>query len=199
MSAIAEPVPESLLTYEQYLEEFATQPPTMQPYEIIEGVRQTVNSPLLIHQIITLNLAQILRMHPALSGKGIVVVAPFDVVIRRLPRLKVRQPDVLFLSQERLEQSGGVWMQGPLEVAPELVVEILSPNETPRTIRSKIEDFRSIGVTECWIVGPDSETVQVLRLTSDGIETVDIYGYEHTFQSLAFPELTITVADIFLP
>lgn len=189
--------PQKLLTYEEYLEGFMNERPTLQPYDIIEGVRTFMNSPLLVHQIVQLNIAELFRRYQRASGRGITVPAPFDVLIRRTPRLQVRQPDVLFISNDRLERAGGIMMEGPLEQPPQLVVEILSPSETRRTVQDKIEDFRSIGVEEAWLVSSQSETVQVLRLTADGVEIVALYGFNQSVTSLAFPDMTLSLEDIF--
>lgn len=199
--AVAEPKSPAIareeLTYEQYLEEFFREPTTMQPYEIIEGVRIELNAPLLVHQRVVLNIADLWRRYERKRRKGFVVVSPFDVVVSRRPQVRTRQPDVLFISKERLKQAGGMQMEGPLGVAPELIAKVLSPSETPRTPCDKIEDFRSIGVQECWIVSPSAETVEVQRLTSEGIETVAVYAYSQSVTSLIVPDLTIKVADIF--
>src|SRR5205085_720051 len=102
---------------------------------------------------------------------------------RHTPKLRTRQPDIFFITKERLSQNDTVLERGPLEVAPELVVEVISLSETPRTIGDKIEDFREAGVQECWVVGPNSETVQVLRLSSEGVETIRTYAFGETVQS----------------
>ena len=70
------------------------------------------------------------RGYTRASGVGKVITAPYDVLIRRLPKLQTRQPDVLLISWARLAQGGGVPKVGPLPVARELVVEILSDSET---------------------------------------------------------------------
>ncbi len=189
MATAAKGASPPLLTYEQYMAEFLTEPPTMQPYEIIEGIRHFMNTPNWRHQRIVLNIAEALHRYEEESGKGVVGLLPFDVIIRRVPRLQTRQPDVFFVSHERLEQGGGVPAAGPLEVGPELVVEVLSPSETPCSLQGKLEDYRSIGVQECWIVSPDAETVQVLRLAPEKIETVATYAYDHTLHSAIFPDL----------
>ena len=64
------------------------------------------------------------------SGLGVIVSAPYDVLIRRVPKLQTRQPDALFVSHARLAQGGGIPEIGPLEVAPELVVEIISTRDS---------------------------------------------------------------------
>ena len=187
-----------LLTYERYVQDFMNERPILQPYAIIEGVRYPMNSPLLIHQIVQLNIGELFRHSQRATGTGLTVVAPFDVVIRQLPRLQVRQPDVLFITRDRIEQAGGIMMEGPLTVPPQIVVKILSPSETASIVRDKIEDFRRIGVEEAWLVSSQAETVQILRLSADGMETVAIYANGQTLQSRVFPDMTFALADIFV-
>lgn len=186
-----------LLTYERYVEEFMNERPTLQPYAIVEGVRIFMSSPLLIHQRIVIKLILLLSAYEQMRRNGIVIAAPFDVLIRRTPRLQVRQPDVLFITNDRVEQAGGVMMEGPLTTAPQLIIEVLSPSETRRTVQDKIEDFRSIGVEEAWLVSSQAETVQILRLSPDGVETIGIYVNGQTLQSRVFPDLSVDLAEVF--
>ena len=169
----------------------------MRPYEILDGVLHIVYSPNWRHQRIVKRVGRLLDDYETASGRGYCGIAPFDLVIRRIPKLRTRQPDVFFISHEQLKQNEEVFEGGPLEIAPELVVEVLSPSETPRTLRAKLEDFRVAGVQECWVVGPNSETVQVLRLSAEGIETIHTYSFGETIQSVAFPDLSIASAEIF--
>lgn len=189
--------PPEEITYEKYLEEFDTTPPETRPFEILDGVVHVVQAPNWRHQRIAKRISRLLDGYEESSGIGYCGIAPFDMVIRRTPRLRTRQPDVFFITRERLKQNEEVFEGGPLEVAPELVVEILSPSETPRTIRAKLEDFRSVGVLECWVVSPTGETVQVLKLSEGGIETARTYAFGETVQSVVFSDLSIATADIF--
>lgn len=191
------PMESNEITYERYIAEFVTEPPTMQPYEIIEGIRYIMNSPLLPHQLTTGKLYIKMYLHGEATGEGIAVISPFDVVIRRKPRLRTRQPDILFISKAKFEAAGGAAMNGPLEVAPELIVEVLSPSKTPRTLKKKLEDFRSIGVREAWIVSMEAETIQVQKLSEAGFETIATYAHGQTAHSVVFPDLRIAVAEIF--
>ena len=86
---------------------------------------------------------------------------------------------------------------GPLDPAPELVVEVLLPNETDHSREGKIMDYCTVGVNECWLVSPEADTVEVLRLTLDGPEREALYGLGETLQSLTFPDLTLALDDIF--
>ena len=69
------------------------------------------------------------RAHVSESGLGVVLVAPIDLIIQRSP-LRIRQPDILYLSAERTGVKERAELKGlpALEMSPDLVVEILSPS-----------------------------------------------------------------------
>lgn len=192
MAIASQPVTLPPLTYEAYMAEGEID----RRYDIIDGVRHFMPSPRWQHQRISDNLTQLLRRYEKVAGNGMFVSAPFDVLIRRNP-LRTCQPDGLYISNERLQQGGGVPDEGPLEVAPELAIEILSPSETSQSLMDKIEEYRMIGVLECWIVNPDDLTVEVRRLSTIAAETVAIYGHQDTIRSLVFADLILAVSEIF--
>lgn len=70
----------------------------------------------------------------------------------------VRAADVLFISHERLEQSQS---EGFLDVPPELVVEIMSPNNSWEDMRRKLKEYFDVGVDTVWVVEPSNRAVQV--------------------------------------
>ncbi len=126
-------------------------------------------------------------------------MAPFDISIRRTPKLQTRQPDVLFVSHTRMAQGGGVPKLGPLAVAPEIVVEVISNSETQRILGGKVADYASIGVEECWVVRPETRTVELLQPGRSGDLVVATFDETLTLTSLAFPDLVVAVADVFQP
>lgn len=193
--ALAAPslAPAKLLTYDDYMAEGEIN----QRYDIIDGVRIfPMSSPSIPHQEYAINLLELLRSYQRRTRRGRTLSAPLDVLVSRVP-LRTRQPDVLFISTERLEQAGGRYSEVPLTAAPEIVVEVLSGSDTRRTRNDKIADFCKIGVSECWLVSPEAETVEVLRLSPNGPERAAIYGLGETLQSVTFPELTLALDDIF--
>jgi Uma2 family endonuclease len=179
------------LTYEQYMAEEEIR----KRYDIIDGVRIFMTNPTIRHQGIQGNVYVGLRAWRLARGSGREILAPCDVLIRRSP-FRTRQPDILFISQERL---GGRRLDdpSPLTPAPELVIEILSPGDVGRALEEKLADYATVGVDECWLVNSTSQTVEVLRLTPQGTETVATYGPGQTVQSITFPDLTMPVADVF--
>lgn len=74
---------------------------------------------------------------------------------------KVRIPDVSFTRKERLPADGPA--RGHSRVAPDLVVEVVSPNDSAKDLQEKIHDFLSAGVPLIWVVHPETRMVLVSR------------------------------------
>ena len=128
------------------------------------------------------------------TGYGLLL--PLDIVIRRDP-LQTRQPDVLFFTNERMKQAGGIGDDEPLEIGPNVAVEVLYERENRQTTSEKLEDYRSLGVNEAWLVYMASETIEVLQLSEAGIQTVAVYVNGQTCYSVAVPGLSVVLADVF--
>ena len=73
----------------------------------------------------------------------------------------VREPDIAFFSAEKIPP--GVRVRGYAEVAPDLVVEIVFPNDSLREVNDKARMWLSYGVSLVWVVHLDSRTVEVHR------------------------------------
>jgi len=179
------------LTYEQYMAEEEIR----KRYDIIDGVRIFMTNPSIRHQGIQGNVYVTLRAWRQARGSGREILAPCDVLIHRA-LLRTRQPDVLFISQDRLGDRS-LDDPSPLSPAPELVVEILSPGNVGRALDEKLADYAGVGVLECWLVNPASRTVEVLRLTPTATQTVATYALGEVVQSITFPDLTMPVAEVF--
>jgi Uma2 family endonuclease len=73
----------------------------------------------------------------------------------------VRGPDVSFVRQDRIPYEGlpkGFW-QG----APDLAVEVISPDDRGASLRTKISDYLVRGVVLVVVIDPDKENVTVHR------------------------------------
>ena len=187
----AEPARITGLTYEAYLK----LPVTNQPCSVINGELIVAASPNGNHQWILANIAMALRSHVESRRLGLVLFAPMDVLIRR-ELLRIRQPDVLFLSADRVSLDELRKMR-TITVAPDLVIEILSPSETRKSVEAKLRDFQSIGTQEAWIVTPKTGTVEVLHLSTDPWKSSGVFRSGQTVQSEILPDLTLSVDQIF--
>ena len=183
------------LTFADYL----LLPTIAQRYDIIDGEMIMSAAPTPRHQLIIANIFVALDAHLRADQRGMVIFAPCDIVIRREP-LRTRQPD-LFVFLRGREDMGNLqdFLDQPaIEVAPDVTVEIISKNETRRSRAEKIEDYRRIGVKECWLVSPQAQTVEVLRLSSEDMRTVGIYGVGMRIHSEILEGLEISVDEMFV-
>ena len=149
------------------------------------------------HQKVVYRVAKAFERYQEATGKGEFLLAPFDVLIRRFPKLQTRQPDVFYITSEALARGGGISEKGPLEVAPELVVEVISESESEREIAEKLQDYTEIGVQEAWLLRRPTRTIEVLHLTSQGPILVATYDETQILQSFLFSDLHISVAELF--
>lgn len=132
--------------------------PWMNPCELVGGriVRMTPTNPT--HGRIEVNVAVALSRFVRTQNLGVVMAGEVGVFTTRNPDT-VRAPDVLFLSHAR--DAGRTRRDGFLEVAPDLVVEILSPTDRPDTVRRKLDEYLAAGVRLAWVIDPAARTVHV--------------------------------------
>ncbi len=182
-----------LLTYEAYLEE----PQVEGRYDIVDGRRMFAPPATFRHQRILGNLLFALVVYEQSHDTGRMVGAPYDVLIRRTPRLQMRQPDALFITHEALATLVEM-PEAPLTVAPALVVEIVSNSKTEAILASKLADYAAIGVPEAWVVRPAARTIDVLRLALDAEpETIASYGDGDILRSVVLTGLAVPVTELF--
>ena len=84
-----------------------------------------------------------------------------------------------------------------LDVPPDLIVEIHTLGDTQSLIEERLEDYRSINVFECWLVNLETDTVEVLKLSPEGISTEAVYGPNDTLHSEVLQGFLLSLADIF--
>ncbi len=109
---------------------------------------------------------------------GETYVGEIGIYIRRNPDT-IRAADFAFVSTARLAELSD---EGYLNAAPDLVVEIMSPDDRWSEIKKKLRDYFSIGVRLMWVIDPDSRTVSAYRSLTDLQE----YGED---QSLAAEDI----------
>ncbi|GBD36874.1 hypothetical protein HRbin36_02002 [bacterium HR36] len=105
----------------------------------------------------------------------------------------VRFPDVSFIRRERLRPE---MAEGHIRVAPDLVVEVLSPNDVSREVSRRIRDYLEAGVRVLWVVDCEARTVQVYRQGRQGViltEADELEGEE------VLPGFRVAVRELFRP
>ena len=143
------------------------------------------------HGEIVMNLGALLRVFIKPRRLGRLTGSDSGVWLERDPDT-VREPDIAFFSAEKMPL--GTRITGYAEVVPDLVVEVVSPNNSLREINDKALMWLSYGVSLVWAVNPDSRSVDVYRagraastlLESDTLDGLD-----------ALPGFTCAVSDVF--
>jgi Uma2 family endonuclease len=136
-------------------EEFARIPNDDYHYELVEGRVIRVSPPGIRHAVMATQIAAILHGYVMAHRLGR-VMTPAGFTLAKNPDT-VREPDVAFVRQERIPETGmpdGYW-PGP----PDLAVEIASPGDRPSEIHAKVIDYLARGVRLVWVVDPKKRTV----------------------------------------
>ena len=178
------------LTYEEYLDT----PEIEGRFDIVDGEMIMAPSPIPEHQITHKQFFLTLHQFIVERNLGILLYAPLDVVIRRNP-LRTRQPDLLLLSNESYAR---IYLDRPIEEAPKLAIEILSPSNTRRRVQDALADYAAIGVKECWLVSLDARTIEVLTLVNGEWQRLALLGIGDRMRSDVLAGLDVEVRQFFI-
>ncbi|MGC1276294.1 MAG: Uma2 family endonuclease [Planctomycetaceae bacterium] len=106
---------------------------------------------------------------------------------------KVRRPDISFLRAER--RPAGPLRHGHTPDAPDLAVEVVSPNDVAYDLEEKLADYRSAGVPLIWVVFPNRRTVHVYAGGSE-VPSV-LHESDPLTGGEILPGFSVKVADLF--
>ena len=106
-----------------------------------------------------------------------------------------RAPDISFIPKERLVKLGfSPKSRRFFPGAPDLAVEVLSPNNTRGEIEARLRDFFTSGAQLVWIINPETQSAEIcLSLTERGLVSPEgeLDG-AHLLPGFRFP-----IADLF--
>ena len=154
--------PPPLMTAEDLLE---TTTPN-KTAELVRGRLIVREPPGSRHGKVAMNLAVRLANHVAPLGSGQIFAAETGFTLFRAPDT-VRAPDIAFVRRERLPDPVPA---GYLQLAPDLVIEVLSPHDRPGEVLAKIGDWLEAGTHLVWVIDPERRLARVYR--QDGTETL---------------------------
>jgi len=141
-----------LWTYDELL---AEHPETNLPMELWDGEIVMSPTPTPSHQTIVLRFGRLLDDFVRDHKLGIIFLSPLDVV---LSQHRVVQPDLLFVSE-----ANGAIIQDRIRGVPDLVVEVVSQTWKRDRVEKKAL-YEQFGVSEYWIVDPESRSIEVFAL-----------------------------------
>ena len=158
-------------------------------YEIIDGELIVSAAPVERHQRLLYLLARRFGDHIDRRRVGRVYFAPVDVMFSAGD---VVEPDLLFIRRERLHIYQGSVVNGP----PDIALEVLSPSTRDRDLGRKRMLYETGGVPEYWIADPDLPDLMLFVLGADGrYERVQPVG--GTLYSRVLADFSINLNDLF--
>lgn len=140
--------------------ELASMPDDGKRYELIDGELHMMSPAGSVHGRIAARITAALWQHVDENNLGAVYAAETGFLLSLEPDT-VRAPDVAFVRQERLENVGDV--EGYLPLAPDLVVEVVSPNDRFTAVEAKAHVWLGAGAQMVVVVDPGTRTVRVYR------------------------------------
>lgn len=159
--------------------------------ELIRGVLHKGMASGVEHGELVMNLGFIVNGFTKPRRLGRVVGSDVGVRLERNPDT-VREPDLAFVSADKLPL--GVRNTGYLEVAPDLVVEIVSPSDRLSDVAEKARMWLSYGAALVWVIHPETRTVEAYRADAP-VET--LVEDEVLDGAPALPGFACTVRDVF--
>ena len=175
-----------LMTAEEY---FRT-PETLLPAELAFGVLRVGDAPTPRHQSMVANLFRALDAHVRERRLGRVWLSPLDVVLDEARALIV-QPDLLFISNDR------AWIVGDrVRGAPDLVIEVRSPNPRIGRTEERVAWFAAYGVRECWLVHQERKNITVVSLSQGAMVDQRTMAVRDPISSRVLPDFTASLDEI---
>lgn len=162
--------------------------------ELIDGILVERTDVGVLAALVQVYVSELLSAHCRKTGAGWVFGSEAGYRCFAGFPDRVRKPDVSFVSAARMPADQ--IPAGYPAIAPDLVVEVASPNDIFRDLEAKAEQFLAAGVRRVWIVIPETRTVRILRPdgSDNRLHDGDTIGGEDVL-----PGFSCAVTDFFPP
>jgi Uma2 family endonuclease len=114
-----------------------------------------------------------------------------EMVFVLKPRLK-RRPDLAVLVDANWPIDQPPPPEGDWAIVPDLAVEVISPSNLYSNVIAKLREYFEAGVTEVWVVVPESRIVQVYR----GIDQIRTIEADQDLRSDMIPGWSMNVGKL---
>jgi len=142
------------------------------------------------HGTIEANVAAALQAFVKERALGKVMSGEVGINTQRNPDT-VRGADILYISHERLAHAQ---TDGYLDIAPDLVIEVVSPNDRWSEINEKIGEYLGCGVRAVWIIDPRTQRVTCYHPPTD----LRVYGENDVLTAPELlPEFAMAIRKLF--
>ena len=148
-------------------EELFNMPDDGYRYELVRGELRKMAPSGSEHGDISADIHGSLHPYVRANNLGRTRIADPGFILERGPDT-VRAPDVAFVRRERIEAIGKTVFFWP--EAPDLAIEVISPNDRYTEVNEKVDDYLAAGTRMVVVVNPRNRTVNVH--TPDGAVTL---------------------------
>jgi Uma2 family endonuclease len=156
------------LRYDWDYSDYARLPDDGNRYEVIDGELLVTPAPSPLHQLVSFRLA--MELHAYVERHRLGVVLPdVDLLFQTGQFLR---PDFLVVPES---SRPGITRRG-IEMAPSLVVEILSPTSGPIDLVKKPARYGDFGIPEYWVIDPEERCAWVWRYAAGASEGERVVG-----------------------
>src|SRR5207244_3603079 len=107
---------------------------------------------------------------------------------------KYREPDAMIWLDQHTSRMGER-ESGP----PDVAVEIISPSNEPHDTNTKVREYAEAGISEYWIIQPQTRSVSVYALEGSAYRLLAQAGPGERAQSLVLSGFEVAVNDLFPP
>ena len=160
-------------------------------HELVQGVLYRMPPTGDEHGYVTGNFFGWLFQHVKTNQLGELFAAETGYVVQTNPD-SVIAPDCSYITKDRwsTNQLTGKY----LRIAPDLVAEIVSPNDRPREVQEKVERWLQFGVRAVVVIDPKSQTVTVHQ----SLDHKTIYEFDNTIElNFVVPGFSLPMRQLF--
>ena len=105
-----------------------------------------------------------------------------------------RSPDVSWIELSRWNSLSAKQKRGFAPIAPDFVIELMSPTDDLATTQQKMKEYIDCGVKLGWLIHPDNKQVEIYRLGKDK----EILDYpQRIYGENILPNLVVELSEIF--
>jgi Uma2 family endonuclease len=139
-----------------------------------------------LHNDLAVFLTTLFQVYVSRFGLGKVFTS---FLMRLVTRPSGRTPDVLFVAKEHLDRMRGTYVDGPADLA----VELVSPSSQQRDVVEKMAEYAGAHLPEYWVIDADSRDAAFYVLGMDGAYHRRLPDGAGIYRSVALPGFWLRV------
>ncbi|MBI2760878.1 MAG: Uma2 family endonuclease [Chloroflexi bacterium] len=174
------------------LEQFLAMPETEPASEFVCGEVVQKPMPDLPHSRLQSYLWSLLDRFLEQTGQGIVEIE-LRCVFGPPGERHGYVPDLVYISNDRVPDDDTRELR-PFEGAPDIAIEVLSPDQHAGEFADKLQFYLMYGVRLVWVLDPDRETV---RIYAPGRRSVLLLGDDVLDGDVVLPGFSVRLTQLF--